>query len=141
MLDVRAHTSRAARFGLVGATGLVVNTVVMGLFTSVAGLHYLVSAALATQASTTWNFVVSDRWVFTDRAHGRAPWPRFGMFWTMNNLTLPARGVIIWLLTEPVGAHYLLSNAMSLVLLMVARYGYSHTVIWKPAVGEPALRR
>jgi glycosyltransferase involved in cell wall biosynthesis len=50
---------RFARFGIVGLSGLVVNTLLLGFFTDVAGLFYVVSAVIATQGSTLWNFCFS----------------------------------------------------------------------------------
>ena len=49
---------RFVRFGLVGLTGLVVNTVALAAFTSGAGIYYVISAILATQVSTLWNFAL-----------------------------------------------------------------------------------
>ena len=55
------------RFGVVGATGLVVNTLLLALFADVAGLYYVMAAILATQGSTLWNFTLTERWVFAGR--------------------------------------------------------------------------
>ena len=54
---------RFARFGVVGVSGLVVNTLVLALMTDVVGLFYVVSAVIATQASTLWNFCFTEAWV------------------------------------------------------------------------------
>ena len=51
---------RFARFGVVGASGLVVNTLLLALLTDVAGVFYVVSAVIATQASTLWNFCFTE---------------------------------------------------------------------------------
>ncbi len=55
---------RAIAFGTIGLTGIGVNTALLWLFSSVAGMHYLLAAALATQGSTVWNFVWIDLGVY-----------------------------------------------------------------------------
>ncbi len=95
-----SRLGRFARFGMVGASGLIVNTLALLVAVSVFNLHYLVGAILATQASTTWNFALSELWVFE---RGQSRWNlnhRFVQFWLMNNAALFIRGPIIWLLTE-----------------------------------------
>ena len=80
------RTCRTLRFGedgfghcsfmLTGASGVVVNSVLLFLATQVVGLHYLVSAVLATQGSSLWNFGLTEAWVF----RGRKPEGRLGRF-------------------------------------------------------------
>ena len=52
---------RLLRFVAVGATGLVVNTLLMILLVELAGLHYLLAAFVSTQGSTLWNFTWAER--------------------------------------------------------------------------------
>ncbi len=123
--------TRFVKFGLVGVTGLVVNTLALALATGVLGIHYLVGAALATQASTIWNYVFTDRWVFATRQTGKGQTHRFAIFWTINNLGLLARGPMIFALTEWLHVHYLVSNLISLVAIMLVRYAASDLWIWR----------
>ena len=44
------RTARLVRFAFVGATGLVVNTLLLAGLTEVIGVYYLLAAVLATQA-------------------------------------------------------------------------------------------
>ena len=52
-------------FGLVGLSGIGVNTAALWFLHHMLGLHPLLGAALATQASTAWNFVLIDTGVTT----------------------------------------------------------------------------
>src|SRR4029077_518025 len=61
---------RFVSFGLVGATGIVVNSAALWFFFHTLGWNHLLGAALATQVSTTWNFVLVDTMVYRKRAHG-----------------------------------------------------------------------
>ena len=47
-------------FGIIGATGVVVNTAALWFFFHTLGWNHLVGASLATQVSTTWNFLLVD---------------------------------------------------------------------------------
>jgi len=56
---------RIVLFGLVGLTGLLVNTGVLWMLgRELPGLHYLLAAVVATEASTTWLFALTERIVF-----------------------------------------------------------------------------
>ena len=61
ILDVgrRGLVTRAGKFGLVGVLGFGVNLVSQAAFTELGGIDYLVSAVLATQVSSTFNFVLA----------------------------------------------------------------------------------
>ncbi|HKP20428.1 MAG TPA: glycosyltransferase family 2 protein [Thermoleophilaceae bacterium] len=124
---------RFARFGVVGLSGLVVNTLLLGFFTDVIGLFYVVSAVIATQGSTLWNFCFTELWVFSGRDHRRSRGSRLGMFFLMNNAALALRGPLLVLLTSGFGIHYAVSNVISLLLLTLVRYGLADSWIWAKA--------
>ena len=124
---------RFARFGLVGATGLVVNTLLLAVLTDVVGLFYVISAVIATQGSTLWNFCLTERWVFADREHSRSAANRLALFFLMNNVALAVRGPLLILLTSGLGIHYVVSNVLSLVGLTVIRFALADSWIWAKA--------
>jgi dolichol-phosphate mannosyltransferase len=133
---------RFARFGAVGVSGLVVNTALLALLTDVVGLFYVVSAVIATQGSTLWNFCLTERWVFGDRAHKRSSGTRLALFFLMNNTALAVRGPLLVLLTSGLGIHYVVSNVVSLVVLTLVRFGLADTWIWaKAPPGKVTPRR
>jgi dolichol-phosphate mannosyltransferase len=130
---------RFARFGLVGASGLLVNTVLLALLTDVVGLFYVVSAVIATQGSTLWNFCLTELWVFSDRDHKRGVGTRMALFFLMNNAALAVRGPLLILLTSGFGIHYVVSNVISLLGLTLVRFALADTWIWaKARPGERA---
>ncbi len=122
---------RFVRFGLTGISGLGVNTALMALATEVFGLHYLISAALATQGSTAWNFGLTETWVFGSRNGSQGRFARLVQFWLMNNAALAVRGPILYALTSLLGVNYLISNLITLVIVMLARFAVSDRLIWK----------
>jgi dolichol-phosphate mannosyltransferase len=121
---------RLGRFGAVGATGLVVNMLLLAALADVAGLYYLAAAIVATQGSTLWNFCLTELWVFSDREHRRSRARRMGMFFLVNNAALPLRVPLLFALTSCLGMHYLLSNFLSLASLTILRFTLADHWIW-----------
>jgi putative flippase GtrA len=123
--------ARLARFGLVGASGLIVNTAALAVLTELGHLYYGLAAILATQVSTAWNFGLTERWVFRDRA-ARGALRRAGLFFATNNAAMLVRIPLLLLLTEGIGVQYLVSNVLSLVALTLARFLIADAWIWRP---------
>lgn len=136
----RSTTVRASKFGSVGALGLGVNLLVQAVFTEVLGWHYLSAAIIATQVSSTFNFVLAERWVF---GAGSAPLgrrARYVSFLLMNNAAFVVRAPMMWVLVGMIGLHYTLGNLLSLMVLTLVRFCIADRVIWKATpVGGPAL--
>ena len=64
---------RLISFGLVGVSGMFVNTVALWLFSDkLWDNHYLWAAILATEVSTTWNFVFTETLVFRGKEARKA---------------------------------------------------------------------
>lgn len=129
---------RVARFGLVGVSGLVVNAVVLGFATEVLGFFYLLSAVIATQGSTLWNFGLTEAWVFGRRQSAKGRGHRAAMFFVMNNGALILRGPLLFILTSTFGIHYLISNLLSLAALLALRFGAADRLIWADAARSTA---
>jgi putative flippase GtrA len=55
------------RFGVVGATGYAVNTIVFAVLLHAAGLDYKICLPLAYLAGVINNFVWNSRWTFSDK--------------------------------------------------------------------------
>jgi dolichol-phosphate mannosyltransferase len=119
---------RAVMFGLVGVSGVVVNTAVLWFFYHRVGLHAAWGAALATQASTLWNFALVDFAVYRGPKRGTRR-GRAARFAIMNNLLLLGR-MPIFLALVGTGEPVLLANAMTLALLFVVRFFVSDRVIY-----------
>jgi putative flippase GtrA len=55
------------RFGVVGTSGFIVNTVVFAVLLHVAGLDYKICLPLAYLAGVINNFIWNSRWTFSDK--------------------------------------------------------------------------
>ncbi len=136
ILQLKLRTSyRFFLFLAVGLSGILVNTAVLAFLTESLHIHYLVSAALATQGSTLWNFLLTERWVFGNENNRRAFRFRLASFVFLNNLFLVLRGPILAILATGLGIHYVLSNLISIGAMSILRYLFSRQVIWSKEKG------
>ncbi|MDH5225004.1 MAG: GtrA family protein [Actinomycetota bacterium] len=133
----RERLSRFVAFALVGLSGLVVNQVALWWFTETGGLHYLLSAVIATQLSSLWNFVLIESFVFRGNEEGRLT--RLAWFLVMNNAWLLLRGPVLVLLTEGIGIGYLMSNAIAIGMATVVRFLVADDLIWRQRGAQPTL--
>ncbi|MDF3147844.1 MULTISPECIES: glycosyltransferase [unclassified Streptomyces] len=123
-----AELGRLLGFGLVGVSGIGVNTAALWFFYSLLHMPALLGAALATQVSTAWNFALIEALVY--RGTGRGTRPGRGVrFFALNNLLLLGRlPVLAWLVSIGVGV--LTSNVITLVLLFLLRFLFSDRIIY-----------
>ncbi len=127
---------RFARFGVVGASGFVVNEIALAVFVSTFGINYLAGAVAATQVSTLWNFSLVELWAFRSTDAKRSGARRLLLFYMVNNAALLLRGPVLVLLTSVGGFNYLVSNLVSLGLLTVVRFAVADNWIWASRSGS-----
>ena len=136
-----AFFARLFRFGLVGASGLVVNTLVLFALICMFRLWYVPAAFLASQLALAWNFALTERFVFAGRAHGRSLLARASGFLAMSNAAFALTGPTLYVLVAVAGMHYLAANVLSITLFLVARFLVADRVIWRSRSATGALRR
>ena len=129
------QAGRALAFGLVGSSGIAVNTAVLWFAYHALGLHEALGASMATQASTLWNFLLIDLLVYRGAKRGSHV-NRAIRFFAMNNLLLLAR-LPVFVALMALGVHVLLANAATLVMLFLVRFLISDRVIYGGASGGP----
>lgn len=121
---------RAFEFGLIGLSGLVVNTGALWLFSQQSlHLHYAVAAILATEASTTWLFVLTETLVYRGDKPGTVKSRGF-RFFLLNHVALVARLPVLALLVDGLGLGVLVANAITLVLLFLVRFTVADAAIY-----------
>jgi putative flippase GtrA len=134
-----AGQANFVRFLLVGASGLGVNTLALAAFTELAGVHPVLSAGIATQVSTLWNFGLTETWVFGTREPKQGFLTRLVSFLAMNNAMLLLRAPIMALLVDRWAVHYILANLVSLFAMTALRYLLADKWIWNK--NKPVQKR
>lgn len=125
---------RASGVAAVGATGMVLNTAALWVLVEAAGLSIALAALIATQLSSTWNFVLADRFVYR---HQRASsWGRsLAVFLGINNLALLVRVPLMTLLIAQLAMDYRIANVATLLLAFAVRFAVVDRTIYR---GESA---
>jgi dolichol-phosphate mannosyltransferase len=122
--------ARLLAFGAVGATGIGVNTAALWVFSEhVVHPHYLIAAVLATEVSTSWNFLLTEKFVF----RGHKPGSRLGRgvrFFLLNHLALLPRLPLLALLVGVFSANLLVANVLTLALLFLVRFVIADSAIY-----------
>ena len=127
------HLRLMARFGLVGGSGVLVNTMVLYILVAGFRWHQLPAAMVATEAAIISNFVLNDRWTFR-YASVRDTW--HGRLWRYNVVALGGLGIslaALAILTMGLGMQYLLANLVGIAAATVWNYGINLRVTWELA--------
>ncbi|WP_369142695.1 glycosyltransferase [Streptomyces sp. R44] len=134
-------TARFFAFGLVGLSGIAVNTAALWFFHTVVGLHQLLGATLATQVSSLWNWALLETLVYRGGQGGgrRAALVRGIAFLALNNLLLLGRLPLLQALVLA-GVGLLTANVISLVVLFVVRFLFSDLLIYRGRRDDGARR-
>lgn len=136
-----ARLRRLAAFGLVGLTGIFVNTFALWLLADrLWDNHYLLAAVLATQVSTAWNLLWTELLVFSGPKPG-SPASRGLKFFLLNNVALLLRIPLLAVLVDGLGINLLVANVMTLVVLFLVRFVIADAAIYARPVGTPVAKR
>lgn len=138
--SVRGWLLRAFAFGLIGLSGLVVNTAVLWLLhLEVLQVHYLIAATLATEVSTAWLFVLTETLLYRKNKPGTVR-SRGVRFFLLNHFALAVRLPLLALLVDGMHVDVLIANALTLALLFLVRFVVADSAIYgkgEPACDEP----
>ena len=118
-------------FGLVGASGALINTLFLYLLTTFLGLYYLLSSIIATEIAIIFNFFGNNTVTF--RSHkGKKAHVKFFQFQLISMSTIIGTVVILFLLTSFFGkASLLIWNFIAIGIMSVANYFLNIRFTWK----------
>ena len=131
---------RFLKFCIVGASGILVNEGLLWLFTDGVGLFYLYSAMVSLEASIISNFTLNNLWTFKDRRlAGNNIFIRLLKYNIACLIGIGLNLFILWLLTENLGMHYLISNLFGIIVAAVWNYSASAKWIWMREAKDTAV--
>lgn len=109
------------RFGIVGVIAFVIDYSVLLLLTEVAGIHYLISSAVAFLVSVIFNYILSITFVFeTDKSKSKGA--QFSLFAIMSAGGLGINQLMMWLLSDVMFIPYQLSKFLATAVVMVYNF-------------------
>jgi len=139
-------TKLAFGFGLVGLSGIFVNQALFWFFHEVLSFSISWAAIAATQGSTIWNFILTDKLVYRRHDSSSRWYQRFAKSWVTNTASLLLRVPLLLLLTHFVGMNPYWANFTTLLMLFALRFWISDRYIWgskklvADLTGEPVER-
>ncbi len=137
---VHLRFGRGSRFAFIGALGTALNLSAMYAL-MVSGVHYIVAAVVAAELSILFNFLLQERWVFSDLRIG--DWrSRFALSAGYDNLETVARLPLLVLLVHVLHGRSETAQALTLAATFTVRFVFKARVVYRInrlAAGEPAL--
>lgn len=133
LLGWQGHLVRLAKFGLVGISGLLVNSFLLFLFHGVASLPLLLAAPAAYEFSVVNNYLWNDVWTFGTHS------PSLRRLLKFNLISLGALGITVgtlYALVEWAAWHYLLANLAGIGIGFLWNFSMNVLWTWRRAVGR-----
>lgn len=121
MAKLRLLVAQLLKFGLVGGIAFVIDYGLLILLTEWGGLDYLLSSAVSFSASVIFNYLMSVLWVFevkSDHSKGRS----FAVFMALSVVGLGLNQLLMWLGSDLLGMHYLLTKIGATAIVMVYNF-------------------
>ena len=115
----RAAALRLVRFGIVGASGFVVNEGLLYVGHGVFRLPLLLASVLAIECAIVTNYLLNDRWTFQ---HRRPTLMRFVRFNAVSLVSLVVNLAVLGLLTRFTRLDYRAANAVAVAAASGANY-------------------
>jgi dolichol-phosphate mannosyltransferase len=124
------HARCLVRFGLVGASGVLVNTALLYLFTEIGGANALVAAVFATEASILSNFALNDRWTFRNSNPGTSVAQRALRYNSIAIGGLAVSIAVLATLTHFLDLYYLFANLFAIGAATLWNYAANRSWNW-----------
>lgn len=105
------------RYVFVGGAAFIVDFGSLFILTSIVGIYYLISAAVAFILGLIANYFLSISWVFNKRTLNNAKL-EFGVFTLIGVVGLGLNEVLIWFFTENAHLYYLISKIIAAILIL-----------------------
>jgi dolichol-phosphate mannosyltransferase len=129
---------RLIRFGLVGLSGMAVNSAILWVLVTEIGLPLLPASMLATEAAIVSNFLLNDRWTFRDAMHSHAAFQRFLRFNGVAFGGMLITAMALAALTVYAHLHLLMANVLAVGVAMAWNYIVNSRWIWRVTRSLPA---
>jgi putative flippase GtrA len=117
------------RFLLVGASGVVVNSIALFALHGLAGVPLVLASALSVELAIAHNFVLNDRWTFGCARRSLLRFLKFNLVCLVGLLVTTS---VAWLLVQQAGVNYLVANLAGIGVGMVGNFVANIQWTWKP---------
>ncbi len=128
-----ARARRAAKFGAVGASGVLVNMLVLWFIKERTSMPLWLASGVAIELAILNNFVWNYHWTFVDRQAGASQhWAKALLKYHLAvSVAAVSNFIILWLLHERLSMNYLLANALGIVCGFAINYLFSEHWVFR----------
>jgi putative flippase GtrA len=105
------------RYIFVGGAAFLVDFITLFILTQYFGIYYLISAAIAFILGLIVNYLISIKWVFSNRKLERISF-EFGIFAMIGIVGLVLNEFLIWFFTQDLQIFYLFSKILAAVVIL-----------------------
>lgn len=121
---------RFAKFSAVGAGGVIVQTVTLGVSLRVGGMHYLMATALAVEASVLNNFLWHRRWTWADRTSSCAALTLLRFNATNGAMSLIGNLAVMFILVSGLNLNPHAANLITIAICSLANFALADRVVF-----------
>jgi len=121
---------RIGKFMLVGLNGLLINEVLLFVFTDVFGIYFLVSSVIAVELALLTNFVINEKWTFRDREKKESVWKRLGKYNVICVGGMLLNVALLYAFTVLFSLYYLISNLLAIGIVFYWNYFINLKFTW-----------
>ena len=123
--------NRLIRFAFVGASGAVINLLILWILTDFGHLFYLLSALIAIEISILWNFVFNTKLTFNYKFENQGALLDSVIRYHLASLAgLIVNLSVLFSLTEFINMNYIISEAVAIWFAFGLNYMLSVSYIW-----------
>ena len=121
---------RFARFSIVGAGGIVVQTLALAALLRFSDIHYMLATAVAVELSVLNNFVWHRRWTWADRPASRAALALLRFNATTGAMSLAGNLVFMFLLVGRLRLDPRAANLIAIGLCSLVNFALSDRLVF-----------
>jgi putative flippase GtrA len=126
------------RYMAIGASGVLVNTLVLSVQVVLLGLKAYLGVPLAFESSVLWNFVLNDRFTFIQKNSSKLL--RFCKYNFSSAGSFATQFLAVYFLTNYAHFHYIFASLLGIIAGFLLNYSLS-LKIWIPRVAQPTPNR
>ncbi|MBN2734045.1 MAG: glycosyltransferase family 2 protein [Methanomicrobiaceae archaeon] len=121
------------KFGLVGISGIFVNTGLLYVLTEYFGLYYVISSVFAIEASIVTNFILNDFWTFKrgEKSRIASKFKRFVSYQAVSVIGVFINVLILYLFTEYLNLWYINSNIIGIFVVFIWNFFVNRNLTWR----------
>lgn len=119
------------KFLVVGICAAISTLSLTILFTSIIGMYYVISVAIAFEITLIWGFFAHDRWTFSSVPKSTKPIIRFIKYNIFSIAGLGVNEVVLVFFTQFVKFHYSISEIIAIMVAFLFNYLVHKKISWK----------